>query len=190
VRKLATVLLSVSVLTVVSLGSASGKIAVELDPRAAAPGDEVRVEAGWGAPVGPIRRLRIYLVAPGGHTETTAGKGPTSPRRRVLVLDAMPQRRHGLRAVFTVPQVPSGRYRLRVCVRERRCFPYGRFRVTPPDLEGHSQGGRGAADSPRDAGLRSPSGDGASPMTAAGVVAAVALAVAALALRRYQHRHP
>jgi hypothetical protein len=183
VRKLATVLLSVSVLTVVSLGSASGKIAVELDPRAAAPGDEVRVEAGWGAPVGPIRRLRIYLVAPGGRGWTSSGRG-------ILVVDAVPKRRHGLRAVFTVPQVPSGRYRLRVCVRERSCFPYGRFRVTRPDLEGHSQGGRGAADSPRDAGLRSPSGDGSSPMTAAGVVAAVALAVAALALRRYQHRHP
>jgi hypothetical protein len=194
VRMLATVVLSVSAFTVVSVGSASGKIVVELDPRAAAPGDEVRVDAGWGGPVGPIRRLRIYLVAPegrlGNRAESATRFGRKSTRRRVLVVDAAPRRRHGLRAVFTVPRVPSGRYRLRVCVRERHCFAYGRFRVSGSNFEEHAPEGSSEADSPGGAGSRSQSGDGSSSLRGAGVAAAVALAVAALALRRSRHRLP
>jgi hypothetical protein len=193
-RRVATVVLSELAFTAALVGSASGKIVVELDPRAGAPGDEVQVDAGWADPVGPIRRLRIYLTAPeerlGDKAKIATRFGRASSRRRVLVLDVSPERRHRLRATFTVPQVPSGRYRVGVCVNERNCFDYGRFRFTGSDFEEYAPKGLAVAGSPGDTLSRPQEADGSSSVMGAGVAAVVALALAALALRRSQHRTP
>jgi hypothetical protein len=66
------------------------------------------------------------VVAPeerlGDTAEIAKRFGPASSRRQVLVLDAPPERPGALRATLTVPQVPSGRYGLDVCLNERQCF--------------------------------------------------------------------